>query len=135
MLDHMELEKSVLVEFPDQGLRLFREMSLRFGRKAGKFAYPFVLRACGDLSFVEIGKRVRGQIVLSWLESDIYVGISLLAMHLRFGDIEDAARVVFDRMRERVLTSWSTVIFGLCNDWQSGRGFVGFPRWTISFLQ
>ncbi|KAF3967627.1 hypothetical protein CMV_008390 [Castanea mollissima] len=89
---------------------LYREM-LAFGWKADKFTYPFVLKACGYLLLVEIGRRVHGEVVVSGLDSDIYVGNSLLAMYMKFGDM-GMARMLFDRMPERDLTSWNTMISG-----------------------
>ncbi|GLT72804.1 hypothetical protein SLA2020_447080 [Shorea laevis] len=81
------------------------------GTKTDKFTYPFVLKACGDLLLVEIGRKVHGEVVVSGLESDIYVGNSLLAMYSKFGDM-GMARMLFDRMLERDLASWNTIITG-----------------------
>ncbi|KAI6697464.1 hypothetical protein NL676_017583 [Syzygium grande] len=83
--------------------------------------------ACGDLLFVEIGKRAHGEIVLGGLESDIYVAKSLLAMYLRFEDIE-AARAMFDRMRERNLASWNTMIFGYARNGKAEEALLGFQE-------
>lgn len=95
-------------------LLLYREM-LSYGQKADNFTYPFVLKACGDLLLVEIGRRVHGEVVVSGLESDIYVCNSLMAMYAKFGDME-SARVVFGRMLKRDLTSWNTMISGYVNN-------------------
>ena len=91
-------------------LALYRQM-LSFGWKADKYTYPFVLKACGDLLLVEIGRRVHCEVVVSGLDSDIYVGNSLLAMYSKFGDM-GMARMLFDRMPVRDLTSWNTMISG-----------------------
>ncbi|XP_057965800.1 putative pentatricopeptide repeat-containing protein At3g11460, mitochondrial [Malania oleifera] len=93
-----------------KALVLYREMR-SFGRKADNFAYPFVLKACGDLLLVEIGRRVHCEIVVCGFESDVYVGNSLMAMYSKFGDM-GTVRDVFDRMPERDLTSWNTLISG-----------------------
>ncbi|XP_052177940.1 pentatricopeptide repeat-containing protein At3g26782, mitochondrial-like [Diospyros lotus] len=93
-----------------KSLVLFREM-MSFGQRPDNFTYPFVLKACGDLSFVEIGRRVHCEVVVCGLESDVYVGNSLLAMYSKFGEI-GMAKKVFDRMPERDLTSWNTMMSG-----------------------
>ncbi|XP_016649001.1 PREDICTED: pentatricopeptide repeat-containing protein At1g08070, chloroplastic-like [Prunus mume] len=91
-----------------KALVLYREM-LSFGQKADNFTYPFVLKACGDLLLVETGRRVHSEVVVSGLESDIYVANALLAMYSKFGDM-GLARMLFDRMLERDLISWNTMI-------------------------
>ncbi|PQP99369.1 pentatricopeptide repeat-containing protein [Prunus yedoensis var. nudiflora] len=88
-----------------------RMAQARFWTKADNFTYPFVLKACGDLLLVETGKRVHSEVVVSGLESDIYVANALLAMYSKFGDM-GLARMLFDRMLERDLISWNTMISG-----------------------
>lgn len=107
-----------------RSLLLYREM-LYYGQKADNFTYPFVLKACGDLVLVEIGRRVHGEVVVSGLESDMYVSNSLMAMYSKFGDME-WARVVFDRMLKRDLTSWNTMISGYVNDENPSEAMVIF---------
>ncbi|RVW58527.1 Pentatricopeptide repeat-containing protein, chloroplastic [Vitis vinifera] len=109
---------------PMKSLVLYREM-LCFGQRADNFTYPFVLKACGDLLLVEIGRRVHSEVVVCGLESDIYVGNSLLAMYAKFGDM-GTARMVFDRMAERDLTSWNTMISGYAKNADSGTAFLVF---------
>ncbi|XXG60818.1 hypothetical protein AAC387_Pa04g2636 [Persea americana] len=96
--------------FSISSLHLYREM-VRFGQRADNFTYPFVLKACGDLSLVEVGWKIHCEIVTCGFESDIYVRNSLLSMYTKFGDMP-SARTLFDRMLERDLTSWNTMISG-----------------------
>ncbi|KAK4846956.1 hypothetical protein QYF36_023613 [Acer negundo] len=91
LFDGVVLKSSFLWNFMIRGyacnwlgmrsLALYREM-LSFGLKTDNFTYPFVLKACGDLLLVEIGRRVHCEVVVSGFESDIYVGNSLIAMTL-----------------------------------------------------
>eukprot|EP00268_Persea_americana_P035232 TRINITY_DN34793_c1_g1_i1.p1 TRINITY_DN34793_c1_g1~~TRINITY_DN34793_c1_g1_i1.p1 ORF type:complete len:754 (+),score=125.68 TRINITY_DN34793_c1_g1_i1:625-2886(+) len=96
--------------FSISSLHLYREM-VRFGQRADNFTYPFVLKACGDLSLVEVGRKIHCEIVTCGFESDIYVRNSLLSMYTKFADMP-SARTLFDRMLERDLTSWNTMISG-----------------------
>ncbi|XP_043719865.1 pentatricopeptide repeat-containing protein At3g12770-like [Telopea speciosissima] len=96
--------------FSLDSLALYRDM-LWFGQKADNFTYPFVLKACGDLLDVKIGRKIHSEIVIRGFESDIYVGNSLLSVYSKFRDME-AARKLFDRMPIRDLTSWNTMISG-----------------------
>lgn len=95
---------------PVKALVLYQQMSC-FGQKADKFTYPFVIKACGDFLNVEMGRRIHGEAVHSGFDSDIYVANSLLAMYSKFGDMW-TARMVFDRMPVRDITSWNTMISG-----------------------
>ncbi|KAF6163000.1 hypothetical protein GIB67_021149 [Kingdonia uniflora] len=88
---------------------------LKFGQNANNFTYPFVLKACGELLLVEIGRRVHCEVVVMGFELDAYVGNSLLVMYSRFGDMEMVKRL-FDGMPVRDLTSWNTVISGYTNN-------------------
>jgi len=120
IFDGIELKNSFLWNFMIRGyacsgrslksIALYREM-FGFGWKTDKFTYPFVLKACGDLLLEKIGRKVHGEVLVSGLESDIYVGNSMLAMYSKFGDM-GMARMLFDRMLERDLTSWNTMIWG-----------------------
>lgn len=96
--------------FSIASLLLYREM-VCFGQRPDNFTYPFVLKACGDLSLVEVGRKIHCEIVTSGFKSDIYVCNSLLAMYTKFIDMS-SAQTLFDRMLERDLTSWNTMISG-----------------------
>ncbi|KDP25879.1 hypothetical protein JCGZ_22909 [Jatropha curcas] len=96
--------------FPMKALVLYQLM-WSFGQKADKFTYPFVIKACGDFLNVEIGRKFHSVVMVTGFDSDIYVGNALLAMYLKFGDIK-VARMLFDRMPVRDLTSWNTMILG-----------------------
>ncbi|KAK1388989.1 Pentatricopeptide repeat-containing protein [Heracleum sosnowskyi] len=109
-----------------KALSLYREMMF-FGQKFDNFTYPFVLKACGDLGLVEIGKKVHCELVVNGFEEDVYVGNSLVAMYGKFGDI-DRVRIVFDRMPKRDLTSWNSLISGLVKNGASSDALGVFRR-------
>ncbi|MQM12297.1 hypothetical protein Taro_045214 [Colocasia esculenta] len=102
-----------------RALTLYRGM-LGFGKRADNYTYPFVLMACGDLFLVEVGTRVHGEVVVCGYESDVYVGNSLVSMYCKFGETETAWKL-FDRMRDRDLTSWNTMISGYTKNGEHGK--------------
>ncbi|KAK2650569.1 hypothetical protein Ddye_018058 [Dipteronia dyeriana] len=134
LFDGIVLKSSFLWNFMIRGyacnglgmrsLALYREM-LSFGQKTDNFTYPFVLKACGELLLVEIGRRVHCEVVVSGFESDIYVGNSLIAMYVNFDDLA-LARIVFDRMLDRDLVSWNTMISGYTKHGKAREAFVVF---------
>ncbi|XP_068667816.1 putative pentatricopeptide repeat-containing protein At3g49142 [Aristolochia californica] len=106
--------------YSGDALLLYRQMST-FGRKADKFTYPFVVKACGDLRVEEIGRRVHCEIIVNELQWDVFVGNSLVFMYTRFGDVA-SARKLFDGMPTRDLTTWNTMISGYVkNGWIKSR--------------
>ncbi|XP_039130403.1 pentatricopeptide repeat-containing protein At3g26782, mitochondrial-like [Dioscorea cayenensis subsp. rotundata] len=105
-------------------LVLYLDM-LSFGRRADNFTYPFVLMACGHLLLVEVGERIHGEVVVSGFESDVYVANSLVSMYSKFGQM-GIARNLFDRMPQRDLTSWKTMLSGYVKN--------GYPDVALSLL-
>lgn len=105
-------------------LALYRDMMI-FGQNPDNFTYPFVLKACGDLHLNEIGRKVHCELVVHGFEANIYVSNSLLVMYAKFGDM-DTMRVLFDRMPERDLTSWNTMISGSVKNGISREALVIF---------
>ncbi|KAF8020861.1 hypothetical protein BT93_G1309 [Corymbia citriodora subsp. variegata] len=81
------------------------------GRGIGpdNYTYPFVLKACGCLGDVKSGALVHHDALRSGYVSDVFVGNSLVAMYGKCGRV-DVARQVFDRMPERNVISWSSMI-------------------------
>ncbi|XP_050205770.1 pentatricopeptide repeat-containing protein At3g12770-like isoform X2 [Mercurialis annua] len=110
--------------YSEKALALYQEMKF-FGQRADKFTYPFVIKACGDLFGVEIGRRVHGRAVINGFDLDMYVSNSLLAMYLKFMDMS-LARMVFDRMPKRDSTSWNTMISGYVKNGKPEEGLAIF---------
>ncbi|KAL6139116.1 hypothetical protein ACLB2K_064393 [Fragaria x ananassa] len=76
------------------------------------FTFPHVLKACGGLGAVEMGRRVHGQVFRHGFESDVVVQNSLVAFYAKCGRA-DRARIVFDGLAERSIVSWTSIISGV----------------------
>ena len=87
----------------------FRTHSL--GVKGDNFTFPFVLKSCAKLSSCWMGKCVHGWSLRIVLEFDMYVGTSLIDMHVKCGEFADA-RKSFDKMTVRDISSWNALIAG-----------------------
>ncbi len=70
-----------------------------------------VLKACASVAVIEEGRCVHQQIIQSGLESDVFVGSSLVDMYAKCGSIEDAGNV-FKKMLSRDVVSWTVMISG-----------------------
>ncbi|CAI9103854.1 OLC1v1002427C1 [Oldenlandia corymbosa var. corymbosa] len=81
------------------------------GLRGDYFTFPFVLKSCADLSYMELGKSVHGLSLRTGLDFDIYVGTSLIDMYVKCGNLVDA-RKLFDEMPIRDVSSWNALIAG-----------------------
>jgi pentatricopeptide repeat protein len=60
---------------------------------------------------IEEGRCVHQQIIQSSLESDVFVGCSLVDMYAKCGSIEDAWRV-FNKMPSQDVVAWNAILGG-----------------------
>uniref|UniRef100_A0A7N0TK44 Uncharacterized protein n=1 Tax=Kalanchoe fedtschenkoi TaxID=63787 RepID=A0A7N0TK44_KALFE len=70
-----------------------------------------VLTACGRLGLLDTGKIIHGCIAVGEYSADVYLGSSLIDMYGKCGELDDA-RKVFDRMPERNVVTWTSIIAG-----------------------
>eukprot|EP01018_Ginkgo_biloba_P011979 Gb_15588 [translate_table: standard] len=94
----------------EESLKLFCQMQ-RAGIKPDHFVFSSVLRACGSLVNLELGKQLHVQVIKFGLDSDVCAGTSLVDMYSKCHNVE-AAFQVFDRMCERNVVSWCAMIAG-----------------------
>ncbi|KAE9596473.1 hypothetical protein Lal_00007600 [Lupinus albus] len=83
-----------------------------------KFTFPFLLSACSKIMAISEGVQVHGVVVKMSLEKDIFVKNSLIHFYAECGDIE-MGRKVFDKMLDRNVVSWTSLINGY-----AGRGLA-----------
>ncbi|XP_062002533.1 pentatricopeptide repeat-containing protein At3g12770 [Rosa rugosa] len=81
------------------------------------FTFPHVLKACGGLAALEMGRRVHCQVFRHGFESDVFVQNSLVAFYAKCGRVE-RARIVFDGLGERSVVSWTSIISGYAQNGQ-----------------
>ncbi|XXG59454.1 hypothetical protein AAC387_Pa04g1538 [Persea americana] len=126
---------------PKDSIFLYTQMRTR-GISPDHYTYPFLLKACGRIEALELGKTIHGVLLKAALDSDSFVRSSLINMYTNCGSVESARRLfdkmsdfnvvscnamiggyvkvgdlgsakwLFDKMPERDLVSWSTVIAG-----------------------
>ncbi|KAL5736918.1 hypothetical protein ACOSP7_031372 [Xanthoceras sorbifolium] len=101
----------------EDAMRLYIKM-LEYGFQAEEFKFfPCLIKAFGGLCDVEKARQIHGHVLkLGFFDNDVYVQNSLLGMYWKCGDVKDAIQL-FEKMCERDLVSWNTMISGVC---QSG---------------
>ncbi|CAJ2639572.1 unnamed protein product [Trifolium pratense] len=77
--------------------------------KPDSYTYPSVLKACGGLCRVVLGKTIHSCLIKSGLMGDIVVGSSVVGMYAKCNAFEYAIQM-FDEMPDKDVACWNTVI-------------------------
>ncbi len=93
-----------------KALELYREMQWE-GVQPNAVTFVGVLNVCASRAALEEGKCAHEQIIQSGLESDVFVGNSLVDMYAKCGMMEDAW-TVFNRMPSQNVVSWTAMKLG-----------------------
>ncbi|XP_057982313.1 uncharacterized protein LOC131167526 [Malania oleifera] len=101
-----------------QSLILYSKM-METGLVPDKFAFPFALKSCAGLSDLRAGKLIHQHSLCCGCSNDLYVDAALVDMYAKCGDVE-AARLVFDKMTQRDLVSWTSMISGYAHNGYNG---------------
>ncbi|OIT32789.1 PREDICTED: pentatricopeptide repeat-containing protein At5g66520-like [Nicotiana attenuata] len=94
-----------------EAVRLFKEME-ESGLSANEVTVVAVLAACADLGALELGRRIHEYSNKSGFKRNVHVCNTLIDMYIKCGFLE-AAKAVFEEMKERTIVSWSAMIQGL----------------------
>eukprot|EP01018_Ginkgo_biloba_P002767 Gb_08744 [translate_table: standard] len=94
----------------EEALKLFQQMQLT-GSKPNAMTFASVLPACANLAALERGMEIHEIIIRSGLQTDVFVNSALVDMYAKCGNIEKA-RHLFDKMHQRNVVSWNTMIAG-----------------------
>jgi pentatricopeptide repeat protein len=93
-----------------EALKFFCQMKSS-GFKPNSQTFVGVLPVCANLAALEQGMEIHDDVMRSGYQSDIFVGNALVDMYAKCGSIENA-RHVFDKMHQRDVVSWTTMIAG-----------------------
>ncbi|KAH6771131.1 Tetratricopeptide repeat superfamily protein [Perilla frutescens var. hirtella] len=92
----------------EDSLDLFNQMRSE-GLPPNNYTFASVIKACLGPKTVDVGKSIHGSVIKTCYEMDPYVGISLLDLYTRSGDIDDA-RQVFEEIPKDNVIPWSFMI-------------------------
>ena len=95
---------------PNEALFLFRKM-LRARVKPNEVTVLSLLSACGQLGALESGKWLHTYMANNGIRINVHVGTALIDMYCRCGSVEDA-RLVFDRIQDKDVVAWNSMIIG-----------------------
>lgn len=94
-----------------EAYELFLQMSWE-SVKPDAITYVSILNACASAGALEWVKEVHCHVLEAGLQSDLHVGNALVDVYIKVGSIDDA-RLVFSRMEERNVITWTMLIGGL----------------------
>ncbi|XP_054812832.1 pentatricopeptide repeat-containing protein At1g05750, chloroplastic [Prosopis cineraria] len=97
-------------DYHEEALEFFREMQLA-GVAPDYVTIIAILSACANLGTLSLGLWVNRLVIKENLKDNVKVCNSLIDMYSRCGCIE-FARQVFEKMPQRTLVSWNSIIVG-----------------------
>lgn len=75
------------------------------------YNFTYLLKACGDGANLKRGKEIHGHLICSGFASDLFSMTAVVNMYAKCSLVHDAYKM-FERMPERDLTCWNTIISG-----------------------
>eukprot|EP00250_Pteridium_aquilinum_P008334 c17860_g2_i1 orf=1063-3228(+) len=106
---------SMLCVYAQQGLAqaaiaLFWQMQEE-GVEPDQVTMVSILKGCATVAALEQGLQVHCYIYGTGLESDIFVGNTLVDMYSKCGSLDDA-KIMFDRLQKKDVITWNALIAG-----------------------
>ncbi|XP_050369748.1 pentatricopeptide repeat-containing protein At5g27110 [Argentina anserina] len=91
------------------------------------YTYPSVLKACGALGALRIGRMIHNHLLKAGFVSDVVVASSLVPMYAKCSAFGCAVQV-FDEMPERDVACWNAVISCYYQDGQAGKAMEMYDK-------
>lgn len=97
----------------------------RNGILPNQSSFTSALNCCSEMESVDQGKEIHGAVVKLGLDTDSFVGNSLVVLYSKCGNLKDGI-VTFKEISVKNIVSWNTIIVGCA---QHGCG-----KWALTFF-
>ena len=104
---------------------LFYFKMLGAGISPDKYTFPYVVKACGALNSVKMGRIVHETVDLLGLKEDAFVGSSLIKLYAENGHLSDA-HYLFDNIPQKDCVLWNVMLNGYVKNGDSGNAIKIF---------
>ncbi|KAG9448296.1 hypothetical protein H6P81_014424 [Aristolochia fimbriata] len=105
-----------------EAIELFFDMINEGNVRPNHFTFSSLLKACANLSDVNMGQQIYAHVVKHSLDSVNFVGNSFIGMYARSGRLEEA-RKAFDLLLEKSLVSYDVIVDGYIKNSRSEEAF------------
>ncbi|GJX81368.1 pentatricopeptide repeat-containing protein [Tanacetum coccineum] len=105
----------------EKALEVFRDM-FRFSVLPNQSSFTSALNSCCELEALDKGKEINGVAIKFGLESDAFVGNSLIVLYTKCGNINDGLSV-FKEIADKNIVSWNSMIVGCAQH--------GYGMWAL----
>ncbi|ONK78948.1 uncharacterized protein A4U43_C01F1320 [Asparagus officinalis] len=109
------------LSFHSLSLSLFLSL-LSSNLQPDEFTFPFVLKSSTHLNSLSLGQQLHTHLVKSnLLFTNVFCDSALLGLYVKIGSFDDAVKV-FDRMHERSVATWNSMISGFVRNGRLEKG-------------
>ncbi|KAL5995009.1 hypothetical protein ACLOJK_025067 [Asimina triloba] len=98
------------MDSPKEAILLYNRIQAA-GFRPDTYSFPFALKAVMQISALEVGREIHGQIIRIGLRSEVHILTGLIQMYSACCAIGDA-RQLFDGMRKRDVVVWNAMVAG-----------------------
>ncbi|KAK4736592.1 hypothetical protein R3W88_000289 [Solanum pinnatisectum] len=109
-----------------EGPKIFRQLLVE-GLRPNIYTLISNLRSCASLLDASLGKQVHSHVVKANLGGNIYIGTALVDMYAKCGQLDDA-ELIFYRLSEKDVFTWTVVISGYAHSDQGEKAFRCFNQ-------
>ncbi|KAK2993906.1 hypothetical protein RJ640_012780 [Escallonia rubra] len=105
-------------------LKVFADM-LKMGVLPNQSSFTSAFNSCCAEEAIDQGKAIHAMAIKLGLETDVFVGNSLIVLYSKCGNITDGA-TIFEKVAEKNIVSWNAIIVGCAQH--------GLGMWALTFF-